>query len=412
MEHTASPFATPFYLLAKPAGSLCNLACKYCYYLEKSRLYPQRNACVMSDELLEKFIRDYIAAQTTPEVLFTWHGGEPLMRPLSFYRKVVALQQRYARGHRIDNCIQTNGTLLTDEWCAFFREQGWLVGLSLDGPQEFHDDHRLTRLGRPTFVQVMRGVSLLQKHGVEWNALAVVNNRNADHPLAFYRFFRQIGCRYLQFTPIVERLQPHADGRRLAAVGEAGEDGLMEFSVSPRQWGDFLIGVFDEWVRRDVGETFVQIFDATLANWVGVMPGLCTLAPTCGHAGAIEWNGDVYACDHFVFPEYRRGNLRDHTLVELMYSPEQRAFGQAKRTALPRQCRECPWEFACHGECPKNRFAHTAEGEPGLNYLCEGYRRFFAHVAPYMDWMKRELQAERPPSGIVDLLRRDPHFFA
>ena len=323
----------------------------------------------------------------------------------------MALQQRYARGHQIDNCIQTNGTLLTDEWCAFFREQGWLVGLSLDGPQEFHDDHRLTRLGRPTFVQVMRGVALLQKHGVEWNALAVVNNRNAGHPRAFYHFFRQIGCRYLQFTPIVERLEPHPDGRHLAAAGEAGTDGLLEFSVGPQQWGDFLIGVFDEWVRSDVGETFVQLFDATLANWVGVMPGLCTLAPTCGHAGAIEWNGDVYACDHFVFPEYRRGNLRDHTLVELMYSPEQRAFGQAKRTSLPRQCRECPWLFACHGECPKNRFARTADGEPGLNYLCEGYRRFFAHAAPYMDWMKRELQAERPPSGIVDLLRRDPHFF-
>ena len=411
VEHTASPFAAPFYLLAKPAGSLCNLACKYCYYLEKSRLYPERGNHVMTDEILEKFIRDYIAAQTTREVLFTWHGGEPLMRPLSFYRKVVALQQRYARGHQIDNCIQTNGTLLTDEWCAFFREQGWLVGLPLDGPQEFHDDHRLTRLGRPTFVQVMCGVALLQKHGVEWNALAVVNNRNALHPRAFYGFFRQIGCRYLQFTPIVERLQPHPDGRHLAAVGEAGTDGLLEFSVSPQQWGDFLIGVFDEWVRSDVGETFVQLFDATLANWVGVMPGLCTLAPTCGHAGAIEWNGDVYACDHFVFPEYRRGNLRDHTLVELMYSPEQRAFGQAKRTSLPRQCRECPWLFACHGECPKNRFARTADGEPGLNYLCEGYRRFFAHAAPYMDWMKRELQAERPPSGIVDLLRRDPHFF-
>lgn len=411
MDFTASPFASPLYLLAKPAGSRCNLACKYCYYLEKSLLFEKHSPQVMDDALLEKFIHDYIGAQTTQEVLFTWHGGEPLMRPLQFYKKAVALQRKYAAGRRIDNCLQTNGTLLTEEWCRFFKEQGWLVGVSVDGTQEMHDAYRKAKGGGPSHHKVMQGIRLLQKHGVEWNALAVVNDFNAEHPKEFYRFFKEIGCRFIQFTPIVERLLPHADGRQLAAVEEEGTGGMMPFSVSPEQWGDFLIGIFDEWVKEDVGEYFVQLFDATLANWMGVQPGICTLARTCGHAGAIEWNGDVFACDHFVFPQYRLGNLREKSLVEMMYSPQQREFGRAKQTALPRQCRECRWLFACNGECPKNRFARTADGEKGLNFLCSGYRRFFGHVAPYMDWMKRELMANRPPAGIVDLLRNDPRAF-
>lgn len=411
VEFTASPFASPLYLLAKPAGSRCNLACKYCYYLEKSLLFEKHSPQVMDDALLEKFIHDYIGAQTTQEVLFTWHGGEPLMRPLQFYKKAVALQRKYAAGRRIDNCLQTNGTLLTDEWCRFFKEQGWLVGVSVDGTQEMHDAYRRAKGGGPSHHKVMQGIRLLQKHGVEWNALAVVNDFNADYPKEFYRFFKEIGCRFIQFTPIVERLLPHADGRQLAAVEEEGTGGMMPFSVSPEQWGDFLIGIFDEWVKEDVGEYFVQLFDATLANWMGVQPGICTLARTCGHAGAIEWNGDVFACDHFVFPQYRLGNLREKSLVEMMYSPKQREFGRAKQTALPRQCRECRWLFACNGECPKNRFARTADGEKGLNFLCNGYRRFFEHVAPYMDWMKRELMANRPPAGIVDLLRNNPKAF-
>ena len=411
VDFTASPFASPLYLLAKPAGSRCNLACKYCYYLEKSLLFEKHSPQVMDDALLEKFIHDYIGAQTTQEVLFTWHGGEPLMRPLQFYKKAVALQRKYAAGRRIDNCLQTNGTLLTEEWCRFFKEQGWLVGVSVDGTQEMHDAYRKAKGGGPSHHKVMQGIRLLQKHGVEWNALAVVNDLNAGHPKEFYRFFKEIGCRFIQFTPIVERLLPHADGRQLAAVEEEVTGGMMPFSVSPEQWGDFLIGIFDEWVKEDVGEYFVQLFDATLANWMGVQPGICTLARTCGHAGAIEWNGDVFACDHFVFPQYRLGNLREKSLVEMMYSPQQREFGRAKQTALPRQCRECRWLFACNGECPKNRFARTADGEKGLNFLCSGYRRFFEHVAPYMDWMKRELMANRPPAGIVDLLQHDPRAF-
>lgn len=407
---TVAPFASPIYLLAKPAGSRCNLACSYCYYLEKSHLYD-RGPQLMSDEMLERFIRDYIAVQTMPQVLFTWHGGETLMRPLSFYKRVVELQRKYARGHVIDNCMQTNGTLLTDEWCRFFKDQGWLVGVSLDGPQPMHDAYRRTPSGRPSFAQVMHGIELLNRHGVEWNALAVVNDLTMADPLGFYRFFKQIGCHYLQFTPVVERRQTHADGRTLAAPCEAGEGGMLPFSVTPEGWGSFLVTVFDEWVRHDVGDTFVQLFDATLANWVGQMPGLCSLAPVCGHAGAIEWNGDVYSCDHFVFPQYRLGNLMTDSLASMMYGERQQAFGRAKRSALPSQCRTCPWLFACNGECPRNRFAHTATGEPGLNYLCAGYRRYFAHVAPYMDWMKRQLFHQQPPAAIIDLLRRQPHFF-
>lgn len=365
----------------------------------------------MSDDLLERFVRDYMAAQTMPQVLFTWHGGEPLMRPLTFYRRVVELQQKYAAGRQVDNCIQTNGTLLTPEWCAFFKEQGWLVGLSIDGPQEFHDEYRRNKGGRPTFHQVRQAINLLNRYGVEWNAMAVVNDFNADYPLDFYHFFKEIGCHYIQFTPIVERLQPHADGRLLASVAEAGNGGLMEYSVTPEQWGNFLITLFDEWVRNDVGEYFIQLFDATLANWVGQPPGICSLAPTCGHAGVVEWNGDVYSCDHFVFPEYLLGNIRERSIAEMMYSLRQQAFGQAKRSSLPKQCRECNYLFACNGECPKNRFAHTAEGEPGLNYLCSGYHRFFEHVAPYMDWMKREWLNNRSPAGIVEWLRNHPDVF-
>lgn len=402
-----APFARPLYLMAKPVGSVCNLACSYCYYLEKAHLYHPDGGgkgFVMSDALLERFIRQYIESQTMPQVLFTWHGGETLMRPLSFYRKVMELQRRYAGGRTIDNCLQTNGTLLTDEWCRFFRDNGWLIGVSIDGPREFHDAYRRNRQGGPSWYKVMKGIELLQRHGVEWNALAVVNNLNADHPLEFYDFFRSMGCHYIQFSPIVERLLPHADGRHLAAPADAGDIPLAPYSVTPRQWGDFLCALFDEWVKRDVGSYFIQLFDATLAGWVGEQPGVCTLAETCGQAGVIEYNGDVYSCDHFVFPEYRLGNIQSQTITEMMYSPRQQRFGAAKRDTLPTQCRECRYLMACHGECPKNRFAHTATGEPGLNYLCEGYYRYFDHVAPYMDFMKRELLAGRAPANVMQHL--------
>ncbi len=401
---TIAPFSRPLYVFAKPVGASCNLRCTYCYYLEKSRLYGQEGPLMMSDELLEQFVRQYIQAQTQPQVLFVWHGGEPLLRPLAFYQKVVALQQRYADGRQIDHAIQTNGTLLTDEWCAFLKEHNWLVGISIDGPQELHDAYRRTAGGQPSWQQVMNGIRLLKKHGVEWNAMAVVNRLNAEHPLACYRFFQEIGAQYIQFSPVVERIGKHADGRQLASLAD-GDCPVADYSVTPAQWGNFLCAIFDAWVRQDVGRTFVEIFDCTLANWVGVAPGICVYAKECGHAGVMEYNGDVYSCDHFVFPDYRLGNIREQTLTAMLYGEQQQRFSRLKHASLPRQCRECEWEFACHGECPKNRFVTDRYGEPGLNYLCEGYRHFFAHVAPYMDFMKNELAHQRPPANVMQAIK-------
>lgn len=405
-ENIATPFAKPLYVMLKPAGAHCNLACKYCYYLEKNNLYDKSHRHIMSDEMLEQFTREYIEAQTMPQVLFTWHGGEPLMRSIDFYKKALTLQKKYARGRRIDNVIQTNGTMLTDEWCEFFAQNNWLVGISIDGPQEYHDHYRLTSTGNPSWQKVMHGIELLKKHHVEWNAMAVVNAYNADHPLEFYHFFKDNGCQYLQFTPIVERLTQHQDGRTLASLADDKEIPLADFSVTPEQWGSFLCAIFDEWVHNDVGKMFVEIFDCTLANWMGVMPGICAYSKNCGHAGVMEHNGDVYSCDHFVFPEYKLGNIRDHTLIEMLYGDKQHAFSRLKHTSLPRQCKECDMEFACHGECPKNRFEKDKYGEPGLNYLCKGYYQYYYHVAPYMDFMKRELQAQRPPANIMEALKR------
>lgn len=398
--NTAS-FSRPTYVMAKPVGPLCNLACRYCYYTEKGKLYPDDPRRTMGDELLERFVRQYIGMQAAPDVLFTWHGGEPLMRPVAFYRRALELQRKYADGRRIDNAIQTNGTLITEEWARFFKENGFLVGVSIDGPQEFHDAFRKSRAGKPSFLQVMRGIRTLERYGVDWNAMAVVNSLNGDHPLEFYRFFKEIGCRYIQFTPVVERLYRHPDGRALASPIEGATAQVADFSVSPGQWGAFLCTLFDEWVRHDVGEYFVQIFDSTLAGWMGVEPSVCTLAATCGHAGAMEFNGDVYACDHYVFPEFRLGNIFQKTLAEMMYGPGQLEFGENKRRLLTRQCKECPYLFACHGECPRNRFALSAHGEPGHNYLCEGYRKFFRHAAPFMDFMKHRLQHEQAPAGVM-----------
>ncbi|MGI6572832.1 MAG: anaerobic sulfatase-maturation protein [Fermentimonas sp.] len=410
---TYAPFARPMYVMLKPVGSKCNLACDYCYYLEKEHLYSQKSQ-VMSDELLERFTQQYIESQTMPQVLFTWHGGETLMRPISFYKRALELQKRYARGRQIDNSIQTNGTLLNDEWCTFFKENNFLVGISIDGPQDFHDEYRRDKMGRPSFYRVMKGIELLQKHGVEFNCMAVVNDYNVDYPLEFYRFFKEIGCQFLQFTPIVERIRKSTShqqttaknsGLRLATVNETGnETELAPFTVPARKWGQFLCTIFDEWVKQDVGKIFIQLFDSTLANWVGEQPGVCTLARQCGHAGVMEFNGDVYSCDHFVFPKYHLGNIYTQTLTSMMYSPEQQQFGNDKYDALPQQCQECDMLFACYGECPKNRFIKDKQGNEGLNYLCEGYYRFFTHVAPYMDFMKQELLAKRPPANVMSWL--------
>lgn len=388
------PFSRPVYVMAKPSGPACNLRCRYCYYTEKANLYANGRPTPMDDDTLELFIKQYFEAQTTPDVLFTWHGGEPLLRPISFYRRALRLQRRYARGRHVDNCLQTNGTLLTDEWCSFLRDEGFLVGISIDGPQPLHDAMR-----GGSFQRVMRGVELLTRHGVEWNALATVNSVNAAHPREFYRFFRSIGCRFLQFTPVVERIADTPDGRLLAGDEAGGR--IAPWSVGAEEWGAFACGVFDEWLRSDVGVVFVQLFDATLAQWAGVPPGVCSLAAECGQAAAMEAAGTLYSCDHFVFPAHRLGNIRHETIAEMMYGEAQTAFGRAKRTSLPRQCRECRWLFACNGECPRNRFDTDAYGNAGLNHLCAGYRRYFRHVAPYMDFMKRQLDKGLPPADVM-----------
>ena len=407
--NTNYAFGRPLYVMLKPVGSTCNMRCHYCYYLEKKRLYKGSERHVISDKLLEKFIREYIESQTTPEIMFTWHGGEPLLRSIDFYKKALKLQRIYAGGRRINNSIQTNGTLLTDDWCRFLRDNNFLVGISIDGPKEYHDAYRHFRqltvdngklTDKSSFERVMRGIHLLKKYGVEWNGMAVVNNLNADHPKEFYQFFKQIGCKYLQFTPIVERVTTRKDGLTLAPGMQEGGH-VTDFSVTPEQWGKFLCGVFDEWVRNDVGEIFVQLFDATLANWVGVAPGICTMSKQCGHAAVMEHNGDVYSCDHFVYPEHWLGNLKDKTITEMMYSGKQREFARMKSAKLPRQCRECRFLFACNGECPKNRFVRDCYGESFLNYLCSGYHEFFSHSAPYFDYMKGELSAGRPPSNVM-----------
>jgi len=388
-QPTYAPFARPLYVMLKPIGAACNLRCNYCYYLDKKELYPDDKRFVMSDEILERFIKDYLESQTMPQVLFTWHGGEALMRNISFYQKALELQRKYARGHQIDNSIQTNGTLLTDEWCKFFKDNNFLVGISIDGPQHCHDKYRKGVNKEPSFYKVMKGLSLLQKHGVEYNAMAVVNDYNVDYPLEFYNFFKSIGSRFIQFAPIVETI----NGKPAS------------WNVPADKWGDFLIAIFDEWVRNDVGQYFVQYFDSTLANWVGVEPGVCTLAKQCGHAGVMEFNGDVYSCDHFVYPEYKLGNIKTQSLTSMMYSQTQAGFGNDKYTTLPQQCKECDVLFACNGECPKNRIIKSRDGEAGLNYLCEGYYKFYKHVTPYMEFMKNELANERPPANIMDEIK-------
>ncbi|MDR2765418.1 MAG: anaerobic sulfatase-maturation protein [Tannerella sp.] len=384
-----NPFARPLYVMLKPVGAVCNLRCRYCYYLEKKGLYPSVQNHVMNDALLEEFIRQYMESHTVPEILFTWHGGETLMRNIDFYRKALALQKKYGGGRRVDNVLQTNGTLLDDNWCRFFKDNHFLIGISIDGPQHCHDVYRKDREGRPSFHRVMKGIALLKKHDVAFNVMGVVNDYNVDYPLEFYRFFKSLECHYIQFAPVVEIM----DGKP------------APWNVPSGKWGDFLIAVFDEWVKQDVGTYYIQYFDSTLANWVGEPTGVCTLARTCGHAGVMEFNGDVYSCDHFVYPEYKLGNINDRTLIEMMYSEKQQKFGMDKYDTLPQQCRDCRYLFACNGECPKNRIARTASGEPGLNFLCEGYYKFFDHVAPGMDFMKRELMNRRPPANIMQAIK-------
>jgi uncharacterized protein len=397
-----TPLSFPVYVMAKPAGPACNMNCEYCYYLEKSELFSEHRGYKMTEELLERFIREYIHCQPSPFVQFTWHGGESLLRGPDFYRKAVRLQQQYGRGREISNCIQTNGLLINDEWCRFFKDNRFLVGISVDGPERLHDRYRKDSGGRGTFKRIMRGIELLQKHGVEFNTLSVIHDYNVGHPVEIYRFFKEIGSRYMQFSPIVERLGTRRDGLEMLTADDRPEDGeIAPWSVDPVAYGNFYIRMFNEWVRRDVGKCYVQLFDATLAGMVNEQPGVCVYAETCGHALAMEHNGDVYACDHFVYPEYRRGNILHDSLVGITLSAEQKRFGNDKRDRLPLQCRTCRFLNLCNGECPKNRIATTADGEYGLNYLCPGLKRYFEHVYPCMEFMAEELRNRRSPANIM-----------
>lgn len=393
------PLTAPpaFHVMTKPRGAICNLDCAYCYFLRKEDLYTG-SRFRMDDELLEDYVRQYISAQLVPEVTFAWQGGEPTLMGVEFFRKAVALQRRHARpGMTIHNTIQTNATRLTDEWGAFLKENNFLVGVSLDGPREIHDTFRVDKGGNPTFDRVMRGIELLRRHSVPFNILTTLHAANADDPLRIYRFMRdEVGTRFLQFIPIVER-----DNATGFQEGEA----ITPRSVTGSQYGRFLTTVFDEWVRRDVGTMYVQLFDVALGIWAGHGSGLCVHAETCGTALAMEHNGDLYSCDHFVEPAFRLGNIRDRPMIELVADPRQQAFGRAKRDTLPRQCRECDVRFACHGGCPKDRTLHDRYGEPGLNWLCDGYMDFFRHIDLPMRAMTAELRAGRAPANVMAMVR-------
>lgn len=403
----------PFQVLTKPVGSVCNLGCTYCYYLEKAHLYPSTKSFRMPPEILEKYVRDYIAAQPGPVVSFAWQGGEPTLLGVDFFRQAVALQRQFAAGKRVENAFQTNGILLDDEWGAFLAENNFLVGISIDGPRDLHDLYRQGKGGEPTFDRVMAGLEILKRHQVNFNTLTTVHRQNAEQALKVYQFLRKVGSGFMQFIPIVERAAPPATaatGLWLAPPPESpdaaeAEAAVTPWSVHPTTFGRFLCTIFDEWVQHDVGRVFVQQFDAALANWVGQPPGVCVFSEKCGRALAIEHNGDVYSCDHYVYPSYKLGNVREASLSAMVDSPEQRLFGEAKSDKLPRYCRECPVRFACHGECPKHRFLLTPTGEPGLNYLCTGYRLFFGHIDGAMNTMGALLAMHRPPAAIMEMPR-------
>jgi serine-type anaerobic sulfatase-maturating enzyme len=389
--------------MAKPVGPICNLDCKYCFYLEKERLYPHASQWVMPEDVLESFVRQYIEANPSRSVQFAWQGGEPTLLGVDYFRKIVALQARYANGKQIQNAFQTNGILIDDEWARFFKDSGFLVGISIDGPRELHDAYRVNKGGQPTFDGVMRAIETCARHGVEFNTLTTVHRANADFPLEVYRFLRAHGSGYMQFIPIVERIsaRPTSDGLSLVSPDFADSARVAPWSVEPAQFGRFLCAIFDEWVRHDVGRYFVQLFDVSLEMWCGLEASLCVFRPTCGSALALEHGGDLYSCDHYVYPENKLGNIMDAPMAALVRSAQQQAFGDAKETSLPRYCRECDVRFACNGECPKHRFAVTPDGEPGLNYFCAGYKKFFRHIDEPMRFMAAELAAHRPPANVM-----------
>ncbi|HOW39843.1 MAG TPA: anaerobic sulfatase-maturation protein [Bacteroidales bacterium] len=398
---------TAFNVMVKPTGPVCNLNCTYCYYLDKKKLYPGRNDFKLPEDLLEKFIKEYIEAQQVPVVTFVWQGGEPTLLGIEYFKKIVEIQKKYSAGKNIENAFQTNGTRLDDDWCKFFTDNKILVGISIDGEEHNHDRFRKTNSGGPTFKKVMKGIELLHRHKVEFNTLSVVNSYNVHYGTETYRFLKKIGSGFMQFLPAVERIGDISGDDRPSVVSPVYNQKAVvtDWSVGARDYGKFLISIFNEWVRNDVARYYVQIFDATLANFVGEMPGVCIFSETCGDALAMEHNGDIFSCDHYVFPEYFLGNINDKSLAAMATSQEQFDFGVSKRNSLPSFCLRCEVRYACHGECPKHRIINTPDGKPGLNYLCEGYKMFFKHAEPYMEFMAKELKAKRAPANVMQWLR-------
>ncbi len=385
-----------YHVLTKPTGAICNLDCEYCFFLSKEMLYPG-SRFQMAEELLELYIKQLLESHRTREVTVGWQGGEPTLMGLDFFKKSIEFQHKHKKPDQIiQNTMQTNGTKLDDEWCQFFKENNFLIGISIDGPKQIHDGYRVDKGGRGTFDTVMRGLDYLKKHQVEFNVLTTVHAKNGDHPLEVYRFMRdEVKAEFIQFIAIVER-----DNE----LGYQQGNKVTDRSIKGDQYGRFLMAIYDEWVRNDVGKVFVQLFDVALGAWVGAPPSLCVFSPTCGNALALEHNGDLYSCDHFVEPDYLIGNIKEQHMIDLVASPAQRKFGQDKLDTLPQYCLECEVRFVCHGGCPKNRFILTPDGEPGLNYLCSGYRTFFNHIDETMKSMASLLRQNRPPADIVQIL--------
>lgn len=411
MSSTAPARPTAFHVMTKPSGPLCNIDCKYCFYLEKSKLFPDQKHWRMPDDVLESYIRQYIEAQDTPEIQFAWQGGEPTVLGVEYFEKVVELQAKYANGKTIANAFQTNGTLLNDRWCEFLRRNNFLVGLSIDGPQKIHDNYRVDKQGKPTFHKVKRGLDLLKQHRVEFNTLTCVNRKNATQALEVYRFLRDEGSGHMQFIPIVERRGQDCGSQDLELVLPSSpmEAKVTPWSVRPDEFGAFLSAIFDEWVRKDVGNVFVQTFEVALMAWMGMEPNLCIFQKECGLGLALEHTGDLYSCDHFVYPEHELGNIMEKSLAEMVGSAQQQQFGKDKFETLPQYCLDCDVRFICNGDCPKHRFINTPDGEPGLSYLCSGYKHFFHHIDPYMKFMAAELRARRPATSVMAWVRQQDY---